>query len=77
MVIYLLTVFVGSIGFGLAFDVFWGLDTSELTADRSHYWLLTTASAVFLTVLLSWFVVQDLRQVWLSKRQGIDGRPLN
>ena len=63
MTIYLLTVFVGSIGFGLVFDMSWGLNASAMILEHRHYSLVTIGSAVFLTALLSWFGVQDLRQM--------------
>jgi copper chaperone CopZ len=63
MTVYLCTVFVGSIGFGLLFDVFWALEASNMTMDHGHDSLLVTGSAVVLTALLLWYGIQDLHQL--------------
>ena len=46
MSIYLFTVFAGSVGFGLVFDIFWALDASRTIMDHGHDSLLVTGSAV-------------------------------
>jgi len=70
MAVYLLTVFIGSIGFGLIFDMFWGLNsTGELLVHRHESWFLTV-SAGLLTLLLGWFGVQDMRQRFRRPSQG-------
>ena len=70
MAVYLLTVFIGSIGFGLIFDMFWGLNTTgAVLAHRHESWFLTV-SAGLLTLLLGWFGVQDVRQRFRRPSQG-------
>ena len=64
MTIYLLTVFVGSIGFGMAFDMFWGLEANHIAMEHAHDSLLAIGSAVILTALLGWFALEDIRQVF-------------
>ena len=68
MAVYLSTVIVGSIGFGLAFDAFFGLESNQVAMPHAHESLLTQGSAVALIGLLFWFAVQDL-----SQRFGIKG----
>lgn len=63
MSIYLFTVFAGSVGFGLVFDIFWALDASRTIMDHGHDSLLVTGSAVVLTALLLWYGIQDLYQL--------------
>ena len=64
MTVYLLTVFVGSIGFGMAFDLFWGLEANRIAIEHTHDSLLAIGSAVVLTALLGWFALEDIRQVF-------------
>ena len=64
MTIYLLTVFVGSIGFGMAFDMLWGLEANQIAMEHTHDSLLAIGSAVILTALLGWFALEDIRQVF-------------
>ena len=67
MIIYLLTVLLGSVGFGLAFDVFWGLETTAPMSSHPHDSLLASGSAILLIGLLGWFAFQDLRQAFRPK----------
>ncbi len=68
MWIYLLTVFVGSIGFGMVFDIVWGLSASNLPVTHGHDSVLTIASTILLTFLLGWFAVKDLRGIFRVRR---------
>ena len=63
MSVYLFTVFAGSVGFGLLFDMFWALEASRTVMDHGHDSLLVTGSAVVLTALLLWYGIQDLYQL--------------
>tara|TARA_B100001123_G_scaffold112393_1_gene131057 strand:- start:895 stop:1908 length:1014 start_codon:yes stop_codon:yes gene_type:complete len=63
LVIYILTVIVGSVSFGMIFDAFWGLQTTGLVIAHQHHSLAASASAVLLTGLLGWFGIRDLRQM--------------
>jgi hypothetical protein len=73
MTVYLFTVFVGSIGFGLLFDVFWALEASNMTMEHGHDSLLVTGSAVVLTALLIWYGMQDLHQL-IRPKGASDGQ---
>lgn len=64
MTVYLLTVFVGSIGFGMAFDMFWGLEANQIAVEHAHDSLLAIGSAIILIGLLGWFALEDIRQVF-------------
>ena len=64
MTVYLLTVFVGSIGFGMAFDMLWGLEANQIALEHAHDSLLAIGSAIILTGLLGWFALEDIRQVF-------------
>ena len=64
MTVYLLTVFVGSIGFGMAFDIFWGLEANQIAIEHTHDSLLAIGSAVILSALLGWLALEDIRQVF-------------
>ena len=70
MAVYLLTVFIGSIGFGLIFDMFWGLNTTGAVMVHRHDSWFLTVSAGLLTLLLGWFGVQDIRQRLRRPSQG-------
>ena len=63
MTVYLCTVFTGSIGFGLLFDMFWALEASNTVMNHGHDSLLVIGSAGVLTALLLWYGIQDLRQL--------------
>ena len=63
LVIYILTVIVGSVSFGMIFDAFWGLETTELVLAHQHHSLGASACAVLLTGLLGWFGIRDLRKI--------------
>ena len=67
MAVYLFTVLLGSVGFGLVFDMFWGLETTAPTGSHPHESLFAIGSAIVLTGLLGWFAVEDLRQAFRSK----------
>ena len=67
MIIYLLTVLLGSVGFGLAFDLFWGLETTAPMGSHPHESLFAIGSAMVLTGLLGWFAFEDLRQALRPK----------
>ena len=70
MTVYLCTVFVGSIGFGLLFDMFWALEASNTVMNHDHDSSLATGSAVVLTALLLRYGIQDLRQLIRPKGPG-------
>ena len=63
LVIYLLTVIVGSVSFAMIFDAFWGLETTALVLAHQHHSLGASACAVLLTGLLGWFGIRDLGQM--------------
>ena len=63
MTVYLCTVFTGSIGFGLLFDMFWALEASNTVMNHGHDSLLVIGSAGVLTALFLWYGIQDLRQL--------------
>ena len=63
LVIYLLTVIVGSVSFAMIFDAFWGLETTEIVLAHQHHSLGASACAVLLTGLLGWFGIRDLGQM--------------
>ena len=63
LVIYLLTVVVGSVSFGMVFDTFWALETTTVLMIHQHHSLGASACAVLLTGLLGWFGIRDLRKM--------------
>ena len=62
MAVYLSTVLLGSVIFGLIFDFTWGLNVTQETMEHGHDSLFSIGSAVMLCALLGWFAFQDLRQ---------------
>jgi hypothetical protein len=70
---YLATIVVGSVGLGLAYEAWIGLEAVSLGADlhdHATWWAL--ASAVVLCGLLAWFVIEDLRG-WFRPRAASTG----
>lgn len=69
--VYLGTLVLGSMAFGLAFDFLLG---GAATAAHEHHgesswWVL--ASTVLLLVLLAWFALDDARRWWRGRRSGL------
>lgn len=62
--IYLGTVIVGSVGFGLAFDQVWGLEVYRSIEAHEHGSPVATLASVALVALLVLFAVRDLRYRW-------------
>jgi len=64
--VYLVTIVVGSVGLGLAYDAWIGLEAVSLGAGHEHgghgsWWAI--ASAVALCALIGWFAIDDLRRL--------------
>ncbi len=64
MSIYLGTVIVGSVGFGLAFDELWGLEVYRLMGAHEHASPIATFSSVALLGLCVVFAARDLRSMF-------------
>ena len=62
--IYLGTVIVGSVGFGLAFDQVWGLEVHRSIEAHEHASVVATLASVALCAVFALFAVRDLRQKW-------------
>jgi uncharacterized membrane protein YraQ (UPF0718 family)/copper chaperone CopZ len=59
--IYLATIIVGSVGFGLAFDFLLDPGTAATTMQHEHAPWWAVASAIVFCGLMLWFAVEDLR----------------
>jgi hypothetical protein len=58
--VYLSVVVFGSVGFGMVFDTFWGLEASNVMVHEHHGSPLTIVSAILLAMMLVWFAGRDL-----------------
>ncbi len=61
LVIYLATIAIGSMAFGLAFDAIYHLDIATSVGAHDHAGPLAMGSAVALLALVGWYTLVDLR----------------
>lgn len=64
LVVYLLTIIIGSIGFGITFDFILNAGVIPPLVQHTHTSWWATASSILFLVLLAWFVFEDIRRLW-------------
>ena len=69
--IYLAVVMFGSVGFGMIFDMFWGLEAGNVMVHEHHGSPLTIGSAVLLSGLLVWFAGRDVSALFRTKGPAV------
>ncbi|MEO0600096.1 MAG: permease [Myxococcota bacterium] len=70
--VYLGTIVVGSVGFGLLYEQVFGDLVVTMGHAHAHTAWWSVASAVALLGLLAWFAGEELRSWWANRRAGSD-----
>lgn len=70
LAVYLGTIIIGSIGFGLGFDFLLGATATHAVAHDGHHSWWAVASAIVLLALLTWFAVDDAKTWWRRRSAG-------
>lgn len=75
LAVYLLTIIIGSMGFGVAFD--WLLTASALSSfhvhDHASWWTIAAATTVL--ALMAWFALEDIRRLFARQQPASSDAP--